>query len=199
MDNSLIPIIKELERIYDAINLKFDFHYPRPIITIQTRGRKKNTTGWFGANRWTKEQNPTADDKTGVGEINICAECLHLNPIETLIHEMAHYANHCEGITDCSANQYHNGDFKIKAENYGLTCEKDTRRGWAATSISEKLQIILNDLKVDTKLFKMYRKAHFAVTAPTKMKKFRCNCTTVRCAVDLSATCKKCGKEFEEQ
>lgn len=192
MNNSIIPIIKELERIYDAINKKMGFNYPRPIITIQTRGRQKNTLGWFGAKRWLQ-------NKKEIGEINICAEELHKNPVETLIHEMAHYANHCEKIEDCNSQQYHNKYFKAKAENYGLNVEKDGRRGWAYTSLSERLHVILYEIKVNKKIFKLYRKTYKSKPVITKMKKYRCNCTTVRCATILQAKCIVCGQEFNLQ
>ena len=169
MTNSIIPIIKELERIYDAVNAKFDFKYVRPLITIQTKGSQKNTLGWFGADRWQH-------DKKEIAEINICAESLNKNPVETLIHEMAHYANHCEKVEDCNSQQYHNKHFKIRAENYGLNVEKEGRHGWGLTSISERLQIILNDIKVNQEVFKLYRKTHLSITAPTKMKKYKCDC-----------------------
>lgn len=190
MNNSIIPIIKELERIYDVINVKFGFKYPRPIIIIQTKGRSKNLLGWFGADRWKQ-------NKKEIGEITICAESLNKNPVETLIHEMAHYANHCEKVTDCNNTQYHNKHFKLKAENYGLNCKKDGRLGWADTEISERLQIILNDIKINKQVFKLYRKQKLSIVTPTKMKKWRCSCTTVRCAVDLNATCNICKKEFQ--
>ncbi len=190
MDNSIIPIIKELERIYDAINAKYGFKYPRPLITIQTKGTAKNTLGWFNANTWEHE-------KKEIGEINICAESLNKNPVETLIHEMSHYGNHCEKILDCNGAGYHNKNFKVKAENYGLNVEKRGRYGWALTTVSEKLQIILNDLKINKEVFALYRKTRITAIAPTKMKKYRCACTTVRCATELHATCLACKQEFK--
>jgi hypothetical protein len=35
--------------------------------------------------------------------------------------------------------------------------------------------------------------------APTKLKEWRCSCTTVRAAVPVDATCNKCGSEFTLQ
>ena len=189
MDNSIIPIIKELERIYDAVNVKFGFTYVRPLITIQTKGAAKNTLGWHCADTWEQ-------GKETICEINICAESLNKNPVETLIHEMTHYGNFCEKTEDCNDAGYHNKNFKIKAENYGLNVEKMGRHGWALTKIGEKLQIILNDIKIDKKVFELYRKTYLTTTAPTKMKKYRCACTTVRCATELHATCNACNKEF---
>ena len=192
MDNSIIPVIKELERIYDALSTKLAFKAPRPIITIQTKGRQKQTLGWFWAEGWSR-------DKKTIGEINICAEDLNTTPVETLVHEIVHYANNCEKIKDCNSQQYHNKRFKERAESYGLNVTKDGRHGWAYTSLGDDLKKTLEGLKIDKEVFTLYRKSHVSMTAPTKMKKYRCQCTTVRCATDLQATCKKCGKEFEEQ
>jgi hypothetical protein len=136
-------------------------------------------------------------EKKEIGEINICAESLNKNPVETLIHEMSHYANHCEKILDRNNAGYHNKNFKVKAENYGLNIEKMGRHGWALTKVGEKLQIILNDLKINHEVFKLYRKTQLTMVAPTKMKKYRCTCTTVRCATELHATCDTCKKSFQ--
>ena len=84
--NSIRPIIKELERIYDVLAKKYKLKAQRPLITIQTKGRQKDTLGWHWANKWKY-------NKKELSEINICAESLNGNPIETLVHEMVHYAN----------------------------------------------------------------------------------------------------------
>lgn len=192
MKNSIIPVIKELERIYDELAPKLNFKMTRPIITIQTRGSRKLLLGWYGADRWLQ-------NKKEIGEINICAEELNGNPVETLVHEIVHYSNNCEKKSDCNSQQYHNKIFKEKAESYGLNVKNDGRHGWSETSISEKLQKILDLIKVDKEVFKLYRKSYISTSAPTKMKKYRCECTIVRCATDLQATCNKCKKPFEEQ
>lgn len=193
MNNSLIPIIKELERIYDALAIKFGLKYNRPIITIQSKGRQKETLGWHWADKW-------GQGKESMSEINICAEELNKNPIETLIHEMVHHSNHCEKIDDCNSQQYHNKYFKTKAESYGLNVEKNGRHGWAVTTLSDNLKKIIDkEIKPNKNTFKLYRKAHISFVAPTKMKKYSCGCTTIRCATELSAKCLKCNNEFEEQ
>jgi len=192
MDNSIRPIIQELERVYDSLAKEFKLKAVRPLITIQTKGRQKQVLGWHWEDKW-KVNNKS------ISEINICAENLNKNPIETLVHEMVHCSNSFDKIKDCNSQQYHNKYFKLKAESYGLNVEKNGRYGWSSTSISDKLTEILNRIKVNYTIFKLYRKTDMTTTAPTKMKKFRCECTTVRCAVDLNAKCLKCNKLFEEQ
>jgi hypothetical protein len=188
MNNSIIPIIKELERIYDALAIEFKLKHPRPIITIQSKGRQK-VLGWQWEDKWER-------GKQTIIEINICAEELKNNPIETLIHEMVHYSNSCDKIEDCNSQQYHNKTFKVKAESYGLNVEKDGRHGWGETSLSDNLKKIIEKIKPNESTFKLYRKTHLTITAPTKMKKYSCGCTTIRCTTDLNAKCLTCNNEF---
>jgi len=192
MDNSIIPIIKELERVYRELAKNFNLKAEKPIITIQSKGRQKTTLGWYWGKKWQH-------NKKEVAEINICAESLNKTPIETLVHEMAHYANSCEDIEDCNTHQYHNKNFKARAETYGLNVEKDGRHGWGLTTISSKLEAILKEIRVDYKVFEIYRKLSMGSIAPTKMKKYSCGCTIVRCATRLEAKCLICNKNFEEK
>ena len=193
MDNSIIPIISELERIYDALSKQFGIKHDRPIITIQTKGRAKQTLGWHWADKWEL-------GKKTISEINICAEDLNKNPIETLVHEMVHHVNACDKIEDCNNAGYHNKAFKKTAESYGLNVEKQGRHGWAHTSLKEDFfSTVLKDIKINNKVFDLYRKTQLTFTAPTKMKKYSCGCTNVRCATILEATCSKCNNNFEVQ
>lgn len=190
--NSIKPIISELERVYEALAKEFKLKAPKPLITIQSRGRSKDTLGWHWAKKWQY-------NKKELSEINICAESLNKTPISTLIHEMVHYSNAHENIKDCNSHQYHNKAFKTKAEFYGLNVEKNGRHGWSYTTLSNKLKPILEKLNINYDLFKIYRKTHISFIQPTKMKKWRCDCTTIRCAVELNATCNKCNQNFKEQ
>jgi hypothetical protein len=190
MNNSIVPLIKELERIYDSLADKFNLKSDRPIITIQSKGKQK-ILGWFWQEKWTKGE-------TNVGEINICAEALNKNPVETLVHEMVHHANHIDNIKDCNGHGYHNKNFKERAELYGLNVNKDGRHGWSCTSIAPKLDSILKDIKIDYKVFELYRKENITIKAPTKMIKYICKCTTIRCATSLKAKCLVCNEEFKE-
>ena len=190
--NSICPIIKELERIYDSFSkLKgLDKIAPRPIITIQTKGMS-NSLGWHWKDKWQFK-------KKNISEINICAESLSEDVIETLIHEMVHYHNASLDIEDCNQHQYHNKRFKEMAENYGLNVEKSGRHGWSATSISKALQKIISKVKINKKVFNLYRKKNIVIKSITKMIKYRCDCTIVRCATDLQANCIKCNKPFKQ-
>lgn len=191
---SICPLIRELEKIYDFFAKKhgLDKVTKRPIITIQSKGHQKNTLGWYWKNKWQYK-------KQKLSEINICAESLSKKATETLIHEIVHYHNASLTIADCNAHNYHNKNFKSRAESYGLNVRKSGRHGWSGTSLSKPLQKIIDKLKIKQDVFALYRKKTITNKSMTKMLKYTCGCTIVRCATNLQARCKLCGNDFVKE
>ena len=187
----------EIEKALEQFNsILFDGKLENILITLQTKGRG-NFAGWCWAEKWvSKESSHT--------EINISAEYLtagYETLMEVLIHEMAHAINSQNGIKDCSKTQYHNKHFKASAELAGLHVENG-KKGWAYTSIAKGgiAEKALNEIDINRDVFIYQRKEQGSkVKAPTKMKKWSCGCTNVRCAVELLAECQDCGNEFKLQ
>jgi hypothetical protein len=102
-------------------------------------------------------------------------------------------------IADCTIRQYHNRHFKRRREEIGLVCRKHPTRGRATTSLSDALKVKVAAVSINADAFTLFRTTPEARTAETKMKKWPCSCTTVRAAVPVDATCKKCGLEFTPQ
>jgi len=195
IESSIRPAIAELERLFDAFTPLFDRKLPRPVITIQSAGRLQ-ALGWFSPQAW-QDSNANA-----LPEINLSAEHMSrdiLDIAECLIHEMVHYANALDGIKDCNSSQYHNKKFQTRAIAIGLECEKMGRYGYAQTSLSEDLKVKVKATKPDAAAFALFRLQHERTKSKTKMKKWSCACTNVRCATKLNATCEECGKAFEIQ
>lgn len=186
---------KELLRWFGKANTHyFDGKLDQIEITIQTRGRK-NAVGWASTRKvWE-------DGNGGRFELNITAEHLKDSPqdiFDTLLHEMVHLSNVQDGIKDCSSGQYHNQRFRDRAEQVGLIVEKGPR-GWAYTSLSDEGKAFFESIKPDPDAFSVYRKdGNGTKKAPTKMKKWVCGCTTIRCATQLDAQCVACGTSFVE-
>lgn len=116
----------QLEKMYNVLNMdKFGGALPVPIITIQS---KPGSMGHCTVSKvWKQKDNEQY-------ELNIAAEVLNY-PIEetldTMLHEMVHLYNLENGIQDVSrGGKYHNGKFKAKAEEIGLTCYKAGQYGW---------------------------------------------------------------------
>jgi len=190
--NSIRPGIEELERMYRAFTPLFGREMPLPVITIQSKGRR-NALGWHWKDKW---QNAEPDK---IAEINVSAEYLG-RPVEeiaeTMLHEMVHHANNLDGISDCTIRQYHNQNFRKRCCAIGLTCEKHASRGWATTSLSDDLKTKVQAVNINADAFTLFRTTPKAEKNEAKMKKWGCTCTTVRAAVQVEATCKKCGLEF---
>jgi hypothetical protein len=184
--------VQELERGFKKLKPLFPgVKFPQPAIVIQTKGRRK-ALGWFWRDKWANE------DDEGIAEITIAAEHLKGSPeeiAETLVHEMVHYANHLDGIKDFTPNQYHNLHFKERAESVGLVVTKGPR-GWAYTTAGPDLLEKIKKLRLNPEAFSLFRKTQEQAKAPTKMKKWSCGCSIVRAAVEVEATCHKCGQDF---
>jgi hypothetical protein len=193
--NTIRPAIEELERMFVSFAPLLGRTMPLPIITIQSKGRK-SALGWHCKDKW---QNGESGE---LAEINFSAEHLGRSVeeiAETMLHEMAHHANSLDGISDCTIWQYHNQHFKRRCEEIGLVCQKHPTRGWATTSLSDALKSKAAALKINADAVTLFRTTPQASKAETKMKKWRCSCTTVRAAVPIDAICQKCGLEFTFQ
>ena len=187
----------EIEKALEQFNtILFNGKLENVLITLQTKGRG-NFAGWCWSEKWvSKESSHT--------EINISAEYLtagYETLMEVLIHEMSHAINSQNGIKDCSKTQYHNKHFKTAAELAGLAVEQG-KKGWAYTSIAKGgvAEKALKAIDINRDVFIYQRKEQVStVKAPTKMNKWSCGCTNVRCAVELLAECQDCGNEFKLQ
>ena len=155
-------LYSELYRAFDMFNAVFaDNKLPKVVITIQESGRR-NAYGWFGNGFWADRLSGDA-----VPEINLSAEYLSRGPrglLETLLHEMAHLWNATvANVKDCSGGQYHNKYFKEAAERFGLEVNRDGKRGWAYTKLTDVSEQAIEELDVDESLFKgLKRKRHAA-------------------------------------
>lgn len=132
--NTIGEIITCLHDSFDFFNKELKADLPQPYFTLIPNRGKTSYLGWFHRGKWM-------EGKKNRNEINICPDHLRrdLNEVlETVIHEMAHYANFVKGIQDCNANQYHNKHFKKRAESFGLKVEKMRNRGWACTELNEE-------------------------------------------------------------
>ncbi len=150
---SLRRPIGEIERWGEEMVLWFKPQcLPVPVITIQ--GGCRNALGWFAKSIWETRDGAVLD------EINFVPE--HLNRdvfdiAETLLHELAHLANHVAEVKDCSSFQYHNSKFRDRAVSVGLVCERVPRFGWAKTSLGIDLRDRVAALAPDATAFDLFR------------------------------------------
>jgi hypothetical protein len=193
--SSIQPAISESERAYRELKPLFPGGIPgdNPVITIQP-SRSASSLGALTPCAWENRQGRE------VNEISIAAE--HLSrPIDeilaTLLHEMVHHANALRAVRDRSAEGYHNRALRDLPRAVGLIVQRDGRHGWVSTGLGPKAQRAVYGLNVNQHAFEIFRKNQGPGKRPTKMRKWSCGCTTVRCATDLRAACESCGQRFE--
>lgn len=156
LDTKYRKAVRELERVFDFFNKKFtNSTLPTNVlITIQSRGRRKNSLGWFSPSQWSSEGEKYS-------EINISAETLSQGGVyelvDTLLHEMVHLKNHQEEIEDVSKDGYHNKKFKEQAEKFGLVVDKSNYYGYNVTILSEDTKKIVDLLDIDRSVFNTVR------------------------------------------
>ena len=197
-------INRQIETLYQAFSLlnenKFENLLPTPTITIQSKGKRSDVTGWCSVKPIWKT---ISDEKSH--EINISAEYADrpfLEIIETLLHEMVHLSNATQGIKDCSRNnQYHNNKFKEKAESIGMTVTHTDKLGWASTSLSEELINLIKSWKLDETVFDNARLIEAdQTTHKSSTRKWICpECNiTVRSTKEVNIMCMDCNCQLEE-
>lgn len=211
-DPSLVPILEQGYKLWRVVNeRRHGGRLPAPVLVIASNSRLKdaNRLGWCSTDRvWTKAKTQEqVGAAAGAFEVGLASEHLHRS-VEaicvTWLHEFAHYGNWSQGIVDANPNtQYHNKRFKEECERLGLEVFQVNGRGWAGTKAGPAARQLIADAGIDESVFTWVRLGQGGGAGrkkqPTKMKKWACACTNVRCAVDLAAICTKCGQPFVNQ
>jgi len=52
---------------------------------------------------------------------------------------------------------------------------------------------------IDATAFTLFRQGRHQAKVGSRMKKWRCGCTTIRAAVEVNAICCQCGRQFMRQ
>jgi hypothetical protein len=203
--NSIRPIIEALEGAHAHFNAALfgGRLATSPVITVQTKGRKK-ALGWYWAQRWENGTGKPA-------ELNVSAEDLKrpaADVLETLVHEMVHQQADETGVKDCSrSGAYHNKRFAGLAAAAGLCvpAEPDKRHGFAFTTLGpegSRARAAVESIRSKVEpLLVLARSIVPPKGSKGKMLLFVCGCGfKIRCGRrELAATCRACGGDFELQ
>jgi predicted SprT family Zn-dependent metalloprotease len=201
-ENNYIGIaLEELYRFFNELNKKyFKNELPIPMITIQA-AKRSNLLGWFTLDKVWCSNNEELDKKY---EINISAE--HLNKsiediVETLQHEIVHYANKLADIKDYHG-QYHTKKFKNLAEQVGLICTKSSKYGYGFTKASAELKTFIDSIIPNTDCFIYFRTFNSIKKETSERKKilFKYTCesceTMAKAKKDTLLICGNCRNEM---
>ena len=109
---ALSTITKALEQAHEIIKAETGAPRATILVTRNLKGAKGHFTPYTP---WQAGEESFSEIAFNLEHFTTPEELL-----STLLHEVAHSLNHKNGITDCSANQYHNAKFKTQAEALGL-------------------------------------------------------------------------------
>jgi DNA-directed RNA polymerase subunit RPC12/RpoP len=198
--NNFIGIaLDELYRIFEILNKEYySEKLTYPMITIQKTKRSGNL-GWFTLDRvWEKKD---TEDKRF--EINICAEYLGrdmYDVVDTLQHEMVHYANKISDVKDCNG-QVHNKKFKTLAESVGLIVEKSKKYGYGHTTCSDQFKKFIDEsIQPNIECFAYFRNVPPKENTPKEKTQFTYICPNceekIKAKADKHIICGDCQVEF---
>jgi hypothetical protein len=116
--------------------------------------------------------------------------------LATLTHELGHEWEHLCGKP--TRPPYHSKRLRQKLEEIGIPCNAMGH----AVGMKEPFTSFLRDLGVDVETLQPLRfkqEPELPEGRPgSKLKKWRCGCTNIRAAVQVFATCQKCGITFSQ-
>jgi curved DNA-binding protein CbpA len=175
-------ILKVLEDIWLEIRRWHPDIPPAVIIIASGTDGKQTRLGHHAPGRW----NVAGQQYT---EIMISGEGLRRTPREvlaTLLHEAAHALAHERGIKDTSRQgRYHNKQFKIHADELGLTVEHDDRNGWSASTITPAAErAYARQLEALSEAMTLWRHGETATGPATRR------------STNLLAACCPCGRSI---
>jgi hypothetical protein len=112
--------------------------------------------------------------------------------LATLLHELLHQWQEVHGRP--SKRNHHNNEFRKKARSLGLVVNSRGETHITPGPFTDLLKRY--DLDVVASEATRVNPSPIALAPGSKLKKWSCGCTNVRCAVELAAVCAHCGEWF---
>lgn len=195
---ALSTITKALESAHEIIKAETGAPRATLLVTRDLKGRRGHFTPFTPWNNGGESFNEIAFNL----EHFTSAEDL----LSTLLHEVAHSLNHMNNITDCSANQYHNGKFKTQAEALGLKTHEIKGKGYASTTLTElgakRWKKALTILANAFDLVALGGESAKPKGRNTNLIKAVCDCENVirlsRTVLEIGVTCNQCEEIYKE-
>jgi hypothetical protein len=185
----------------------------RPVISVASRGRKREVNAWYRPAVWSDVSDELLDSLIGPdengkrevtrhAEIVVAAELLREDPVQ-IAAELArcmycHYLAATGYALDVPGEtNYYSAAWSDLAPRFLCTAERSEQKnkGWSKLTPTDEFRATVGPL-LRPDAFDMARDGSPVGTAGSRMFKYRCACTTVRCATRLNATCASCGTFF---
>lgn len=175
-------LASELHRWVEILDAEFKLELPAyPVLRFAPLRNAYASYAWFRTELGTRDN------------ITFNSHELARDPsliLRTLCHELLHLWQHYRGQP--SKTNYHNVQFRAKA----MACGLSVQPSGCTSGHTEIFTAVLAKYGIDMKPLAAEMRLWGAGRREQKMKKWRCGCTTVRCATALQATCRQCEHPF---
>lgn len=178
-------------------------------ITVSVRPFGKRGEDVYG--HFTTRPPWSTREGVAVWEVALAAEHLGRDPRQiarTICHEAVHVYNMSRGEKDCAKSGRHNKVFAESAEVFGLTVEKDSKRGYVTPDITDDLWTkIEQHAPIDVAAFDLFHLAWKDLAVEKKVSKtapWVCKCEggfkiRVPAKQTLEARCYRCDEDFSQE
>lgn len=217
VNSGLSPIVAELENIYEKLvdkyfsSIQSRFRHPAagpPVLSVASRGRKKYVNSWYVPGVWVD----TVEDVLGAlaseslampsvhkrAEIVIASEILH-DPVQVAAEVLRQMLAHQYEAIRPGPGLYYVQEWERLAPRYD--CEAcinpaQPSRGWSLWKPKDAFKQWAKE-NVNFRVFELAREGTDAKPGPgSRMKKWRCGCTTIRSALRVTGVCVMCGQPW---
>ena len=195
---ALSTLTKALEQAHELIKTETGAPRATLLVTRDLKGRKGHFTPFTP---WKAGEESFSEIAFNLEHFTTPEELL-----STLLHEVAHSINHMNGVSDCSANQYHNAKFKTQAEALGLETHEIKGKGHASTSLTDfgakRWKKALTILTNAFDLTAIGAESAKPKGRNTNLIKATCECENVirlsRTVLEIGVTCNQCEGVYSE-
>lgn len=216
---NMSPIVAELERLYIEVVERWFRPWlgdngadvllaEPPMMTVASRGRKATVTGWYVPAVWKDTGEDILAALAGEGdapvalkraEVVIASELLS-KPTLVVAEVARQTMAHAKRNMRVGENLYYPQVWEQNAPEVGCTATinpKQPGKGWSLWKPEPEFREWSIGV-IDLSVFDVKRIGLKARQAPgSRMKKWRCGCTTIRCATEVVGVCAKCGQKWE--
>ena len=170
----------------DRFNVQFKLDIPQIVIRIDILNRSRFGHFRYGHNGFGLR------GEVGMNARYLTGQREEWRVLGTLLHEILHAWQQSHGSP--GKGNYHNREFREKALTLGLVID---RRGFTDYIGGSRFLDLLQRHQIKVPTIVATAQSEPRISGQSKMKKWSCDCTNIRCATELAAKCLKGNGDFK--
>jgi hypothetical protein len=177
-------IVADLQAWAERYVVEFKLDIPEIVLCIEKLSRNRYAQFRYGHNKFGLR------GEIAFNSIYLDGSRPLWEVLGTLLHELLHGWQQCHGSP--GQGNYHNVQFRTKAQDLGLIVDRHGMTGYQAQSRFKELLVRFGvDIPIDE-----VQPVAVAGTSTAKLKKWTCGCVNIRAATQVNLRCMDCGNEL---